>query len=185
MNTFSNHTAHPWHGVSHRFISAEATVDALIEIPAGSKAKYEVDKASGLIRMDRVIFAAFHYPVNYGFIPRTLGEDNDPLDILVLSEVSTVPLSLIHCRIIGMMEMEDCGEPDEKIIAVATQDASVEHITDIEHLPSNFRTELKHFFSEYKTLRGKKVVVDEFLSAEAALEKVEEAIARYSFAFPS
>ncbi|MFN9799551.1 MAG: inorganic diphosphatase [Bacteroidota bacterium] len=173
-------TAHPWHGIDHRFEREKALVDGVIEIPRGSKAKFEVDKASGLIRLDRVIFAAFHYPINYGFIPRTLGEDGDPLDILVLSEVSTVPLCLVRSRIIGMMEMEDSGEPDEKIIAVATNDASVEHIRSIGDLPANFRSELKHFFTEYKSLRNKKVLVDEFLPAERALDKVEEAIARYT-----
>jgi inorganic pyrophosphatase len=173
-------TAHPWHGVDHRFDPEKALVDGIIEIPRGSKAKFEVDKPSGLIRLDRVIFAAFHYPINYGFIPRTLGEDGDPLDILVISEVSTVPLCLVRSRVIGMMEMEDSGEPDEKIIAVAKNDASVEHIKRIDDLPENFRQELKHFFMEYKTLRNKKVLVDEFLSADKAMVKIEEAIQRYN-----
>lgn len=176
-------TAHPWHGVDHRLDTFSGEIDGIIEIPAGSKAKYEVDKTSGLIRLDRVIFAAFHYPINYGFIPRTLGEDKDPLDILVISEVSAVPLSLVRCRIIGMMEMEDGGEPDEKIIAIACNDASVQHIKDIHHLPENFRTELKHFFSEYKTLNGKNVLVDEFLDTGAAIRKIEEAIQRYTDTF--
>jgi inorganic pyrophosphatase len=176
-------TAHPWHGVDPDFDGIRGTVDAIIEIPRGSKAKFEVDKASGLIRLDRVIFAAFHYPINYGFIPRTLGEDGDPLDILVLSEVSTVPLCLVKSRVIGMMEMEDSGEPDEKIISVAVNDASVEHIRTIEDLPENFRSELRHFFMEYKTLRNKRVVVDEFLPANMATAKIEQAIARYTNTF--
>jgi inorganic pyrophosphatase len=173
-------TAHPWHGVDHRFDAGKSLVDGIIEIPRGSKAKFEVDKPSGLIRLDRVIFAAFYYPINYGFIPRTLGEDGDPLDILVLSEVSTVPLCLVRSRVIGMMEMEDSGEPDHKIIAVANNDASVEHIKHMEDLPKNFRQELTHFFMEYKTLRNKKVLVDEFLPADKAMIKIEEAIQRYN-----
>jgi len=175
--------AHPWHGVDPAFDRNNAEIDGVIEIPRGSKAKYEVDKKSGLIRLDRVIFAAFHYPINYGFIPKSLGEDGDPLDILVLSEVSMVPLCLIRARVIGMMEMEDCGEPDEKIIAVATNDASVEHIKNMDDLPANFRSELKHFFMEYKTLRNKKVLVDEFLPTAHALVKIEEAFERYDKKF--
>jgi inorganic pyrophosphatase len=172
-------TAHPWHGADHHFNASSFEVDGVVEIPRGSKAKYEVDKETGLIRLDRVIFAAFHYPINYGFIPKTLGKDGDPLDILILSEVSVVPLCLVRTRIIGMMEMTDGGTEDEKIIAVASGDMSVSHIDSVDNLPQNFQSELRHFFTEYKTLSKRTVVVDAFLPATQALQKIEDAIQRY------
>src|ERR1700750_2849711 len=127
-------THHPWHGVSAGN-DAPAIVNALIEIPQGSRSKYEVDKESGLLKLDRVIYSSFHYPVNYGFIPQTLGYDNDPLDILVLCSQSIQSLCLVEATIIGNMQMIDSGEKDDKIIAVATKDPSVNHITSIDELP--------------------------------------------------
>jgi len=171
---------HPWHEVESAYNREEAIVNGIIEISRGSKAKYEVDKKSGLLRLDRVIFSAFYYPINYGFIPRSLGEDGDPLDILVLSEVSIQPLCLVKARIIGFMEMIDSGQRDEKIIAVADGDMSVNHISSIELLPSNFKSELKHFFTEYKRLSNKTVEVDEFRNKESALEVIEESFTRYN-----
>src|SRR5690242_8416283 len=147
---------HPWHEVSVGR-NPPAFVNAIIEIPRGSRAKYEIDKESGLIKLDRVIYASMYYPLNYGFIPQTLGEDGDPLDIVVLTQVSVVPLCLIPSQVIGMMQMIDRGEKDDKIIAVAEQDASVSHIKSVEELPDYFRLELKHFFENYKTLENKKV----------------------------
>src|ERR1044071_9155376 len=121
---------HPWHEVS---IGEKPPhlVNALIEIPKGSRAKYEIDKQSGLIKLDRVIFASMYYPLNYGFIPQTMGEDHDPLDIVVLTQVSVVPLCLIPARVIGVMRMVDRGQADDKIIAVAEQDPSVNYIDDV------------------------------------------------------
>lgn len=171
---------HPWHEVEHDFDPQNALVKGIIEISQGSKAKYEVDKKSGLLKLDRVVFAAFHYPINYGFIPQTLGEDGDPLDILVLSQVPIQPLCLVKTKVIGYMEMLDNGEKDEKIIAVAQGDMSVSHINSIDELPENYKLEMKHFFSEYKTLSKKQVVVDEFLPADAALQIIEQCIDRYS-----
>ncbi|MCC6600893.1 MAG: inorganic diphosphatase [Crocinitomicaceae bacterium] len=176
-------TAHPWHEVDSSFDRNEGVVSGIVEIPLGSKAKYEVDKISGLLRLDRVIFSAFHYPINYGFIPRSLGDDGDPLDILVLSQVSIAPLCLVKARIIGYMEMIDSGQRDEKIIAVADGDMSVNHITSIELLPENFRSELKHFFLEYKTLSNKIVLVDQFKSKGEALDVIEESLERYKAHF--
>lgn len=170
---------HPWHEVEHDFDKKNALVKGIVEISQGSKAKYEVDKKSGLLKLDRVVFAAFHYPINYGFIPQTLGEDGDPLDILVLSQVPIQPLCLVKTKVIGYMEMLDNGEKDEKIIAVAQGDMSVSHINSIEELPENYKLEMKHFFSEYKTLSKKTVVVDEFLPAKEALRIIEECIERY------
>jgi len=170
---------HAWHNAANNFIPSELTLDGVIEIPKGSKAKYEIDKASGLLRLDRVIFAAFVYPINYGFIPQTLGDDGDPLDILVLSQVAIQPLCLVHCRIIGYMEMIDSGKRDEKIIAVPLEDASVSHMHNINQLPSDLQEELQHFFTQYKVLRNKTVTVQEFKSAQEASEIVSECIERY------
>lgn len=173
---------HPWHEVR---IGADPPekLNAIIEIPRGSRAKYEIDKESGLIKLDRVIYASMYYPLNYGFIPQTLGEDHDPLDIVVLTQVSVVPRCLIPSKVIGVMRMIDRGEADDKIIAVAEQDASVSHIQDVSELPEFFRVELKHFFENYKTLENKKVVVDEFLGRAQAFPIIERSIQFYQESF--
>lgn len=170
---------HPWHETSIGKNPPEF-VNAIIEIPKGSRAKYEVDKESGLIKLDRVIYASMYYPLNYGFIPQTMGEDHDPLDIVVLTQVSVVPLCLIPSKVIGVMQMVDRGEADDKIIAVAEQDPSVSDINDVKDLPDHLRAELKHFFENYKTLENKKVVVDEFLSREEAFRIIETSITFYN-----
>src|SRR5688572_2210355 len=169
---------HPWHEVRIGD-NPPKVVNAIIEIPKGSRAKYEIDKASGLIKLDRVIYASMYYPLNYGFIPQTLGEDHDPLDIVVLTQVTVVPRCLISAKVIGVMQMIDRGEADDKIIAVAEQDPSVSHLTDVKDLPDHLMAELKHFFENYKTLENKKVIVDEFLSKEAAHKIIEASISRY------
>jgi inorganic pyrophosphatase len=169
---------HPWHEVSSGRKPPQY-VNALIEIPRGSRAKYEIDKASGLIKLDRVIYASMYYPLNYGFIPQTMGEDQDPLDIVVLTQVSVVPLCLIPARVIGVMQMVDRGEADDKIIAVAEEDPSVNGFSDIGDLPEYLRAELTHFFENYKTLENKKVVIDQFLAKEQAYKIVEESLAYY------
>jgi inorganic pyrophosphatase len=170
--------AHPWHELAIGKNPPEQ-LHAVIEIPRGSRAKYEVDKDSGLIKLDRVIYASMYYPLNYGFIPQTLGEDGDPLDIVVLTQVSVVPLCIIPCRVIGLMRMIDRGENDDKIIAVAEEDASVNHILDVSHLPAYFHQELKHFFENYKTLENRKVVVNDFQPRAEAFRVVEQSIANY------
>lgn len=173
---------HPWHEVRIGNNPPE-NLNAIIEIPRGSRAKYEIDKESGLIKLDRVIYASMYYPLNYGFIPQTLGEDKDPLDIVVLTQVSVVPRCLIPSKVIGVMRMIDRGEADDKIIAVAEQDASVSHIQDVSELPEFFRVELKHFFENYKTLENKKVVVDEFLGKSMAFPIIERSIEYYRETF--
>ncbi|SKC60154.1 inorganic diphosphatase [Ohtaekwangia koreensis] len=169
---------HPWHEVATGLNPPEQ-INAIIEIPKGSRAKYEIDKDSGLIKLDRVIYASMYYPLNYGFIPQTLGEDHDPLDIVVLTQVAVVPGCLIPSKVIGVMQMIDRGEADDKIIAVAEEDPSVSHISDVKDLPDYLLAELKHFFENYKSLENKKVIVDEFLSKPKAEEIIKASIERY------
>ena len=173
---------HPWHG-AHYGDNAPAHVNALIEIPQGSRAKYEIDKTTGLLLLDRVIYSSFHYPVNYGFIPRTLGEDKDPLDILVICSESIQSLCLVDATVIGNMQMIDNGEKDDKIIAVATKDPSVNY-EDIHHLPEHFLAVLKNYFEQYKVLENKVVLIDEFQSKETAYAVIEASIERYKKHFP-
>lgn len=175
---------HPWHEAENFYDKENGTVRGIVEISRGSKAKYEVDKKSGLLKLDRVVFAAFVYPINYGFIPQSLGDDGDPLDILVLSEVSIEPLCLVDTKIIGFMEMIDSGQGDEKIIAVASGDMSVSHINEIDELPENFKSELKHFFLNYKTLMKKEVKVDSFRGKKEAQLVIEKALLMYQKNFP-
>lgn len=169
---------HPWHAVNYGE-KAPQKVNALIEIPQGSRAKYEIDKATGLLKLDRVIYSSFHYPVNYGFIPQTLGLDHDPLDILVLCSQSIQPLCLVEATVIGNMQMIDSGENDDKIIAVASKDPSVNYIQSIEELPKHFLSELKNYFEQYKVLENKQVQIEDFQDKEAAFKIINEAIELY------
>jgi inorganic pyrophosphatase len=169
---------HPWHGASYGD-KVPDIVNAIIEIPEGSRTKYEVDKETGLLKLDRVVYSSFHYPVNYGFIPQTLGLDNDPLDILVLCSQSIEPLCLVRATIIGNMQMIDSGEEDDKIIAVATDDPSVNHITSIEELPKHFFSELKNYFEQYKVLENKQVQIEDFQDKDVAYRIVKESIEHY------
>lgn len=173
---------HPWHGVYYGG-NAPGTVNAIIEIPQGSRSKYEVDKATGLLKLDRVIYSSFQYPINYGFIPQTLGKDEDPLDILVLCSQSIQPLCLLEANVIGNMQMIDQGKMDDKIIAVAAKDPSVNHITKMEELPNHFLLELKNFFEQYKVLENKKVEIDNFQDKKIAFLIIEEAITFYKETF--
>lgn len=173
---------HPWHGVDAGE-QAPRLVNAVIEIPQGSRAKYEIDKPSGLLRLDRVIYSSFYYPTNYGFIPQTYGDDKDPLDILVLSSLSIQPMCLVTAKVIGVMQMIDQGDADDKIIAVAAHDPSINYINNIEELPKHFFEELRHFFEEYKRLENKAVQVEEFGDKPVALKIVEDAMQAYKDTF--
>ena len=174
---------HPWHG-AHYGENAPQQVNALIEIPQGSRTKYEIDKKTGLLKLDRIIHSSFHYPINYGFIPRTLGLDNDPLDILVMCSETIHPLCLVEATVIGNMQMIDNGEEDDKIIAVATHDPSVNHYSCIEELPKHFIAVLKNYFEQYKVLENKVVEIDEFQSKERAYEIIRDSIQLYQERFP-
>lgn len=167
-----------WHDV-HYGEDAPENVTAVIEIPRRSRAKYEICKDTGLLRLDRVLYSAVYYPTNYGFIPQTLGEDNDPLDIMVISMIDAQPLCVMDAHVIGVMRMVDNGEGDDKIIAVADGDISVAHIRDMDHLPKHFISEIEHFFQEYKRLEGKNVEVNGFEGKASALKIVQESIERY------
>ena len=174
---------HPWHGVAYGD-NAPAQVNALIEIPKGSSCKYEIDKTSGLLKLDRVIYSSFHYPFNYGFIPKTLGDDGDPLDILVLCNESIASLCLVNATVIGNMQMIDNDEKDDKIIAVAANDPSVNHIKNIAELPKHFLDVLKNFFEQYKVLENKKVEIDNFQDKATAYKVIEDSITMYKAHFP-
>jgi inorganic pyrophosphatase len=169
---------HPWHDVSP---GKEVPRDfqAVIEIPLGSNLKYELDKPTGLLKVDRVIHSAVFYPANYGFIPQTYAEDNDPLDVLVLCQEAVQPLALIKARAIGVMTMVDGGATDDKIIAVATNDPEFNEYLEARDLPGHRLLVLKRFFQDYKQLEGKQVQVEEIRPAYAAIGIIEQSLARY------
>lgn len=173
---------HPWHDVSYGN-NAPATVTGIIEIPKNSRAKYELDKDSGMLILDRVLYSSINYPANYGFIPKTYCDDGDPLDILVISQIEIVPMCLVEANVIGVMRMLDGGEMDDKIIAVAANDMSVSHIQDISELPEHAIKELRSFFEDYKKLENKSVVVEEFQGKEIAMEVVIQSISDYQEKF--
>jgi len=170
---------HPWHDVSPgKHLPGEFV--AVIEIPMGSTVKYELDKETGLLRVDRILYSAVYYPANYGFIPQTLAEDDDPLDVLVLCQTPVGPLSLIKARAIGLMTMIDTGKRDHKIVAVATDDPEYNSYQETNQLPPHRLNLLRRFFQDYKTLEGKAIEVNEFQQASAAIPIVQDALERYS-----
>ena len=168
----------PWHDVSIGK-NAPETVTGIIEIPRNCRAKYELDKDSGLLILDRVLYSSINYPSNYGFIPQTYCDDGDPLDILVLSQIDIVPMCLVEARPIGVMRMLDEGESDDKIIAVAVNDMSVGHMQDVSELPAHSILELRSFFEDYKKLENKEVIVEDFQGHETAREVIEKSIVDY------
>jgi inorganic pyrophosphatase len=170
---------HPWHDVTPGE-DAPQEFNAVVEIPFGASVKYELDKISGLIKLDRVLYSAVYYPANYGFIPQTLAEDDDPLDVLVLCQETVVPLTLIHARTIGLMTMIDQGEKDHKVIAVATEDPEFNSYREAADMPSHRLIMLRRFFQDYTQLEGKVVEVDEIQPAKVAFPIIEDALARYS-----
>ena len=154
--------------------------NTVIEIPFGSSVKYELDKISGLIKLDRVLYSAVYYPANYGFVPQTLAEDDDPLDVLVLCQETVVPLTIIHARAIGLMTMIDSGKKDHKIISVATKDPEFNSYREAAEMPSHRLLMLRRFFQDYKQLEGKAVEVDDIRAAVEAYPIILDALHRYS-----
>lgn len=173
---------HPWHEAPVGRKPPEF-VNGIIEISIGMRAKYEVDKETGLLKLDRVLYSSVYYPANYGFIPQTLGEDMDPLDIMILSQVPIQPLCLVPARVIGVMRMIDQGLADEKILAVVENDASVGHLRDVSELPPHFTVELKEFFETYKRLENKVVTVPDFQGREIAMDIIVRARTYYEQKF--
>jgi len=170
---------HPWHDVSPGD-KLPQEFRTIIEIPFGSNVKYELDKDSGLIKLDRVLYSAVYYPANYGFIPQTLAEDDDPLDVLVLCQEAVAPLTIIHARAIGLMTMVDSGKMDHKLIAVATGDPEFNSYHEARDMPPHRLLMLRRFFQDYKQLEGKAVEVDDIQPADAAYPILEDALHRYS-----
>lgn len=174
---------HPWHEVEIGE-NAPSILNAIIEVPKGSKAKYELDKKSGLVILDRILFSSVHYPANYGFIPQTLCEDHDPLDILVLGQEAAVPLCIMRAKPIGVMKMIDQGEADDKIIAVHNDDPEFLHYNSVDELPPHRMIEVRRFFEDYKALEKKVVKVEKFLRRDEAFRVIDASIAMYRAAFP-
>src|SRR5579862_3517830 len=170
---------HAWHDVTPG-ARLPGEFLAVIEIPMGSSVKYELDKETGLLRLDRILYSAVYYPANYGFIPQTLAEDGDPLDVLVLCQEPVAPLTLVNSRAIGLMTMTDSGKRDHKILAVAVDDPEYADFKEANELPAHRLTMLRRFFQDYKTLEGKAVDVDEFLPADKTLSIIEESLSCYS-----
>jgi inorganic pyrophosphatase len=173
---------HPWHETPAGSAPPEF-VNGIIEISTGMRTKYEVDKETGLLKLDRVLYSSVIYPANYGFIPKSLGEDNDPLDIMILCREPIQPLCLVPARVIGVMRMIDQDLADDKILAVALNDANTKHLNDISELASHFKLELKEFFESYKKLENKIVTVPEFQGKKIAMDIVSEALRYYKTKF--
>ena len=163
-----------WHAIPTTETQITEAVHAIIEIPAGSSCKYEYDKKYGLLRLDRVLFTSTHYPANYGFLPQTYADDEDPLDILVLCKERVVPGTLMRARVIGVFIMVDGDSMDEKIMAVSCDDPTYKNVTHIDQLPQHILSEMTHFFEVYKELEGKKTKVMKFKDAPDALKIIEK-----------
>lgn len=171
-----------WHDISKDRIK-DSEFDMLVEIPKGSKTKYELDKATGLIRLDRILYTSTVYPANYGFIPRTLADDGDPLDVLVLCNEVIFPMTLVSCVPIGVIKMIDGGDLDEKIIAVAKNDPNYKHYNDISELPQHIFDEMMHFFEVYKNLEHQQTTVKEICHKSDAVGIIHKCIANYAREF--
>ncbi len=167
-----------WHDISPKRITAEDFM-AVIEITKGSKKKYELDKETGVLMLDRILYTSTHYPANYGFIPRTYGDDGDPLDVVVICSEKIDPMTLVRCYPIGVITMKDSGKLDEKIISIPFNDPNYNSYKDIRELPKHVFDEMTHFFTVYKNLEDKETVVDEVQNKEKAIEIIEKSIGNY------
>jgi inorganic pyrophosphatase len=170
---------HPWHDtyVDDTLIASEFPV--VIEIPKGSKNKYELDKETGLLRLDRVLHSAVYYPADYGFIPRTFCDDGDPLDALVLGQEAVYPLTIVEARAIGVMRMRDEKGIDDKIVAISVRDPAFADYTDKSQLPAHVLREIRRFFEDYKTLEHKQVIVEDLLGPSQAVQILRDALEMY------
>ena len=167
-----------WHDISPKRINKDDFM-AVIEIEKGSKCKYEMDKETGILKLDRILYTSTHYPANYGFIPRTYADDLDPLDVLLLCSEKIRPMTMVRCYPIGVMTMMDSGRSDEKIIAVPYDDPTYNGYTDISQIPQHKFEEIRHFFKVYKELEGKQTVVNEIKGAEDARCVIQKSIDSY------
>ena len=170
---------HPWHDCYVDDTVVETAFPVVIEVPKGSKNKYELDKETGLLRLDRVLYSAVHYPADYGFIPRTFCDDGDPLDALVISQEPVVPLTLVEARAIGVMRMRDEKGVDDKIVAVSVRDPSYSDYTDQAQLPPHMLRQVRRFFEDYKVLEQKQVMIDDLLGPGEALSIIADALELY------
>lgn len=175
---------HPWHDVPIDLDALAERVPVVVEVPRGSKNKYELDKATGLLRLDRVLYSAVHYPADYGFAPRTLGEDGDAVDVLVLGQEPVVPLTLVDARPIGVIRMRDEAGIDDKIVGVNLGDPAFMHYRHHGELPSHVFAEIRRFFEDYKVLEHKSVEVRDLLDPDAAVEVLRDGAARYRESYP-
>ena len=173
-----------WHDINGEKIKKDDFV-AVIEIQKNGRNKYELDKETGILKLDRILYTATHYPANYGFIPRTYAGDSDPLDVLVICQEEIVPMTLVECYPIGVLKMIDNNEEDEKIIAICNKDPYLNSYKDISELPSQYMEEIKHFFEVYKNLEGKHTTVDKMLGREEAEKVIEKCIENYKNKFES
>ena len=171
--------AHPWHDIEVDPAQIGEALPVVIEISEGSKNKYELDKASGLLRLDRVLYSSVRYPANYGMIPRSYCDDGDPLDAVVLGQEAVQPLTLMYVRPVGVMHMRDQGKADDKILAVSTYDPVFDHIRELSDVPPHLLAEIRRFFLDYKVLEEKEVVVDPFEGRESALRVIRQAFEDY------
>jgi inorganic pyrophosphatase len=167
-----------WHDIDPSLIQPDEFI-ADIEIPKGSKKKYELDKKVGLLKLDRILYTSTHYPANYGFIPRTYADDQDPLDVLVFCSEALDPLIMVKCYPIGVVRMEDCNECDDKIIAIPPGDPTWNYYKDISSLPPHVSNEISHFFEVYKGLEHKNTTAIEILGPEDARRIISDAIQMY------
>jgi inorganic pyrophosphatase len=170
---------HPWHDSYVDDALVEHAFPVVIEIPKGSKNKYELDKETGLLRLDRVLYSSVHYPADYGFIPRTYCDDGDPLDALVLGQEPVYPLTIVEARAIGVMRMRDEKGVDDKIVAVSVHDPAFADYTDKQQLPAHVLRQVRRFFEDYKVLEHKQVVVEEMLGPAEALRIIRDALELY------
>lgn len=175
---------HPWHDVPVDPDAIEVALPVIIEIPAGSKNKYELDKDTGLLRLDRVLHSAVHYPANYGFIPRSYAEDGDPLDALVLGQEPIDPLTIVYVRPLGVLRMIDAGKPDLKILSVSRDDPEFAHVRTLADVSPHRMAEISRFFIDYKVLEEKEVVfIDPIQGRDEALAAIRAALEAYEAAF--